>query len=453
MKALLHLSSSKLEKLQFLSHRSAGGSGSSLPSSYRHQQPTPQATPRSSVKWLYISLVICSIAFAASAYLAWMTATSSEILGCTGDGVFSCDDVLKTQWSRAFGIPVSYWAIAMHGCGMASILVALANRRVQFQIWGWRTLTFVAISSGLAAIWFVGIQIFAIGKFCSYCLVVHGCGVGLATLAFSVAPINRYWKLGLGSLAAIGFSIMLIGQVFFAAPSYRIEELEAPTDTSPAELFAPPSAGRQQRLSNPPLEIANIKSNPATILLGIGRHAKRHSPLGFRRIVGVTSAPSAIALAIVQSTSKADPPRRMVSFPSSGSGGSTSLDSRRWPILGDPDAKYICVEMFDYTCPHCRATQPAIQAIFQKYGRDFALIALPVPLNRQCNGAVQVTEAAHKDACKIAELAIDHLDRSTCNSYRFLRARSLSRTQAGATGLRSRPGTPVAAYVVRKRRA
>ena len=39
----------------------------------------------------------------------------------------------------------------------------------------------------------------------------------------------------------------------------------------------------------------------------------------------------------------------------------TTLDVRQWPLIGDPDAKYIFVEMFDYTCPHCRATHNAVR--------------------------------------------------------------------------------------------
>ncbi len=81
------------------------------------------------------------------------------------------------------------------------------------------------------------------------------------------------------------------------------------------------------------------------------------------------------------------------------------LDARHWPLLGKSDAPYIFVEMFDYTCPHCRNTHNAIKGAFERYGDDLAVIALPVPLNRKCNSAA-TGGAEHTHACEIAELAV-----------------------------------------------
>jgi len=50
------------------------------------------------------------------------------------------------------------------------------------------------------------------------------------------------------------------------------------------------------------------------------------------------------------STTKA-PERRLVTV----GDGQVVLDVRQWPLIGKPDAKYVFVEMFDYTCPYCRA--------------------------------------------------------------------------------------------------
>ncbi len=52
------------------------------------------------------------------------------------------------------------------------------------------------------------------------------------------------------------------------------------------------------------------------------------------------------------------------------------------------DAPYIFVELFDYTCPHCRATQRAIKGAREALKDDLAVIVLPVPLSRQCNDTV-----------------------------------------------------------------
>ncbi|MEZ6129962.1 MAG: vitamin K epoxide reductase family protein [Planctomycetaceae bacterium] len=93
-------------------------------------------------------------------------------------------------------------------------------------------------------------------------------------------------------------------------------------------------------------------------------------------------------------------PERLVTV----AGDRFSLNTRHWPLLGDPDAKYIFVEMFDYTCPHCRNTHHAIEGAKKRYGNDLAIIALPVPLERACNDAA--SGAGHPGACEMAKLAI-----------------------------------------------
>ena len=86
--------------------------------------------------------------------------------------------------------------------------------------------------------------------------------------------------------------------------------------------------------------------------------------------------------------------------------GRTSLNVRQWPSIGDPNAKYVFVEMFDYTCPHCRNTHKAIHGAMEKYGKDLAIICLPVPLDGKCNQMVRVTNAKHAEACEVARIAI-----------------------------------------------
>ena len=87
-------------------------------------------------------------------------------------------------------------------------------------------------------------------------------------------------------------------------------------------------------------------------------------------------------------------------------GSKTALYIRDWPLLGNPDARYVFVEMFDYTCPHCRATHKAVHGAMQRFGDDLGIIALPVPLHRSCNSAVRSGSSKHADACEVARIAI-----------------------------------------------
>jgi protein-disulfide isomerase len=81
-----------------------------------------------------------------------------------------------------------------------------------------------------------------------------------------------------------------------------------------------------------------------------------------------------------------------------------TLNPKQWPILGNPDAEVIFVEMFDYTCPHCRSTHSAVKGALQKYGNSVAILALPVPLEASCNSAA--SGGGHAGACDLAKIAI-----------------------------------------------
>jgi protein-disulfide isomerase len=94
--------------------------------------------------------------------------------------------------------------------------------------------------------------------------------------------------------------------------------------------------------------------------------------------------------------------RRLVSM----NGGSVRLDIAQWPLVGSLNAKYVFVEMFDYSCSHCRKTHWAIKGAAEKLGGDLAVVVLPVPLNASCNNSVKVTSSQFIESCEIAELAV-----------------------------------------------
>ncbi|MCC6679920.1 MAG: thioredoxin domain-containing protein [Phycisphaeraceae bacterium] len=85
---------------------------------------------------------------------------------------------------------------------------------------------------------------------------------------------------------------------------------------------------------------------------------------------------------------------------------SVQLDPRRSPILGRPDAPVILVEIYDYTCPHCRLLYQFMHQARQRYGDQLAIIMLPTPLNSDCNRHVTKTKPEQKHACELAKLAL-----------------------------------------------
>jgi RNA binding exosome subunit len=75
-------------------------------------------------------------------------------------------------------------------------------------------------------------------------------------------------------------------------------------------------------------------------------------------------------------------------------------------VLGSPEAKYVVVELMDYTCPHCREVHKSIVKARDHYGDDLAVVVLPVPLEMECNKVVQQTDPLHRGACRMARIAL-----------------------------------------------
>ncbi len=86
------------------------------------------------------------------------------------------------------------------------------------------------------------------------------------------------------------------------------------------------------------------------------------------------------------------------------SGANIKLRPEQWPMVGSPEAKYIFVEMYDYTCKHCRKTQKAVLGARESLKADLGVILLPVPLNRNCNP--HAVGNPNANACELAELAL-----------------------------------------------
>jgi protein-disulfide isomerase len=88
------------------------------------------------------------------------------------------------------------------------------------------------------------------------------------------------------------------------------------------------------------------------------------------------------------------------------SGGRIKLDVSQWPAIGNQEADFVCVEMFDYNCQHCRQTHSAIKAAREKMGDKMAVILLPVPLNTNCNNQIVQTGPQFVESCLLTKLAI-----------------------------------------------
>ncbi len=76
------------------------------------------------------------------------------------------------------------------------------------------------------------------------------------------------------------------------------------------------------------------------------------------------------------------------------------------PHLGNPDAPHVLVLLFDYCCPHCRATHGFLAEGLQRYPEQYVVVLLPMPLDADCNPTVIETERRFAEACELAALAL-----------------------------------------------
>ncbi len=431
---------------------------------------------------------LCVAGFSISIYLAYTAFSMGQVFGCSGGDVIDCGHVLTSHWSKVFGIPVSVPAAGLYATLIA--LLAFARipgpQRLRQMVWGGMTLG--SVSAGLAALWFIGLQIFVLKHYCPYCLVVHTCGIILAATMLRSKLCAANMKLGSAGASLLGIAtlvgIQLVtpkadqfeivhyepvtvdslttdenGMDAFAAPGDAFEPpggvFEAPGEAfaAPGEVSEPPvTSDTTSAGSIAPSEPANGDSQQAmpkeeqpsvatTLLLIVPpqlfqlTHQLLSMPAsdGDETAVAAESEKSEVKVEAA-TESKVDgkspdaekkddsgasettetksveekpeavapiaPHRRLLTF----AGNRFTLDVKQWPLLGKTDAKYVFVEMFDYTCPHCRSTHHAIAGAQKQYGDDLAVFVLPVPLENACNPAA--SGSGHPGACELARIAI-----------------------------------------------
>lgn len=158
--------------------------------------------------------ILAFVGLAISLILIVMKATGkiTSVVGCGGEG--SCAEVLGSQWSQWFGIPVSWFSLFFY-LGLLVLTFRAPGRLLAGAAW---------LLLGAAA-WFMGLQFFVLEAFCPWCLATHLTGVTAAATifwkgGFCGKPITVLIPLGmLGVLAA--------GQIYGPKPkTYEVTNEE-----------------------------------------------------------------------------------------------------------------------------------------------------------------------------------------------------------------------------------
>lgn len=380
-------------------------------------------------------------------YLAWASLTTSPVIGCGGGSVFDCGHVLSSKWSKIGGIPVGVPAFVLYWILLSALIFCRLSSVAQIRQVCWNCITVCGISAGLAALWFIGLQVFVLEHLCPWCLAAHTCGLTICGLLLWKRPLGALRMTQLSGLASLGVAVLITGQLLTPAPqTYEVLRYDDVTDDTVDELVAAPSADLDDfaaeeflppagDIFEPPgadtfeppaaATAADLTSEsdsredsagsdgggsePATTaatLLFLVRPQLSHLlhllSVQDDSTEGTDDSESSTENAEADGTEPEQPERRLIGV----TGNKFRLDIRQWPLLGPPDARYVFVEMFDYTCPHCRNTHRAVKGAFKRFGDDLAIIALPVPLDRKCNSAARSSGGTHRDSCEISRIAV-----------------------------------------------
>ena len=155
---------------------------------------------RSKSLLVIVGRLLLVAAAATSSYLAWLAMSSgSPVAGCA-EGA-ACDRVLSSQWSSILGLPVAVFGTLTYL--FAAVLGPVGNR---FRAAHLAALLVIPA----AAAWFVGVQFFAIGSFCTLCCAAHLLATaGAATLLLaSQVTFGRSWigACGVATAAVAGLA-------------------------------------------------------------------------------------------------------------------------------------------------------------------------------------------------------------------------------------------------------
>ncbi len=348
------------------------------------------------------------VALGVSTYLAWVTWQSGSVAGCTADSLLDCDEVLASRWSKWFGLPVSLLGALTY----LSILALAWPAASRPQGLAMTALFALALVAAGAAIWFVGLQAIQLQSFCFYCLTVHTCGLIVALLALllfldtsgssdlqqmqsllGVAPVESESETQTpSSVAGLNGPRLLTA---LAASTLSIAALMAGQLLSEPETNAMEEIEFQPLVLDEPIDNQPAESQLAQKVEQSEDPSESSSTLAEETQPGETQPEE-------QSDDFFDITQRRIVFP----GLAKPIDSYAMPILGDPQAEFVILEMMDYTCKHCRKLHVHLHASLDRYGDRLAVVIQHIPLSKKCNPLVKRDYLGRRDACDYAKLAV-----------------------------------------------
>ena len=351
-----------------------------------------------------------------SSYLGWAAWTSSKVAGCSAGQLFDCSHVMHSKWASFMGVPVGVFAAGLYltTLGFLTAFYSVTNTKVKSIAQG--TLIVCAVSAAIAALWFIGLQIFVLEHLCSYCLAAHTCGLLLAGIVLWKLNIGRFRTTMLSTISLAGVAVLATGQIMAKEPETFVIETFTPIEETASvegaiedepEFFAAP--GFEDETDVTDQEVIEADKNQAVDPQALNNNdAVNQSFVAIAQLFSgqtmLLTAPSSTSVNAAEPKQEEEKEeRRIVSV----NGGRLKLDAAHWALAGSPNAKLIFVEMFDYTCPHCRENHRSIKGAINRLGADkVAVLTMVTPLDAKCNNTVGVTNGQHAEACELAKISL-----------------------------------------------
>jgi uncharacterized membrane protein len=343
--------------------------------------PTPVPAQKTAGAGVLVAIrVLFLAAMGVSAYLAWLSLTGGQAVGCGPDS--GCDQVLHSRWAYWFGLPVSMLALAVYSLilGASFRLTAQTPNAVRQKTWAWLIPSALVVLG--SALWFVGLQVIVVKAFCPFCMAAHVCGTVAAILLLLNAPvrtaspvpgksdpgtfITRGRLIRFALLAVAGVWVLIAGQVMSRPRTGIVASISPVSNAVPSSVVT--SNSSMQAVPSPP-----ATSNPHAPVAAV---QPRQPPVGAAK--------------------------RM--FPVYD--GSFAINLEEAPLIGSPTNQHVIVSLFDYTCHHCREMHPRLVEAQQKFSDSLVIVSLPMPLDPGCNPTMQRPHPMHTNACHYALLGL-----------------------------------------------
>lgn len=415
--------------------------------------------------------VLAWLAFGVAAYLSWHVVNQTAVAGCGVGAQTGCDIVLQSGWSKWLGVPVAVPGLACYAT-LAALSVLLGVKNPDAGRWINTAFLMLAVVAAVSSLWFIGIQVFAIGDYCRWCLIADACGIALGAL--SIWSVARWWHetryqrtsqtaasgimalrtamptasrtvpiiaaprrlptpsfaIAFGGAGAI-VALLVGGQILRPAKSFELNQVALnetismdgadggeSTDPAPSvdattrvamRVPAEPNVEESGGLDNQETVTTNREGDdptePSSDQIEDSATRQRNADNeGADLSANRSNNTASTADATNEAPDAASPKKRerIVSF----LGGKLKLDVYKHPVIGDPEAPHVMIEMLSYDCKHCRKMHRTIKQAKSRYGNQVAIIVMVVPLEMGCNKLVTSSAGSHRGACSTARMAL-----------------------------------------------